>query len=560
MVSLKSKTLHTTAPFEIIGYTVDPAALRVSNADGEIRLESKSMGVLVYLAERAGEVVSREELEARLWPGRIVTEDAVTNAIGKLRKAFNDNARNPRLIETIPKTGYRLIAPVTPVTLHEVQLDQADTWTATPLLRWPSTVTAVILLLVAGGWYLMEHDSPTRTHPPSRPAVAVLPFNNLSASPEQGYLADGITADLITDLSKLSALSVIAPGLLTSAAVDRDQIHELSEELGVRYLVIGSVQKADKQLRINVQLYETNADRALWGERYDGELKDIFEIQDTLTQAVITALEVKLVPQERVALTKRPTNSVAAYDHYLRALSAHGHRSRQDNQLAKEQFQLALELDPGFARAYSGLAMALSRDAIDGWSADPAQSLTTAKELADKATALDPELSQAHFVMGQIELFRRRHMQAIEAVQRAIELDPKFADAYGLRAWILNYAGRPDEALAAMREALHLNSRPSASYLEVLGEIQFVQRRYADAAETLEQALQINPEYMRARMWYAAALSQAGDLDAAQWEATQLKVQHPEFRLARLALAFPFKDERELDHLIDGLKAAGLKE
>jgi len=190
--------------------------------------------------------------------------------------------------------------------------------------------------------------------------------------------------------------------------------------------------------------------------------------------------------------------------------------------------------------------------------ADPLNSLEMAKEMALKAARIDPSIPQVQFVKGQIELFRRRYVQAIAAAIRAIEIDPGYADAYALRAWILNYAGRPEEAKAAIEEAFRLNSRPTASYLEVLGEIRFVQGRYSDSASTFEKVLSINPAYMRARMWAAAAHALAGDREAAEWDAGELLVLAPDFDLDHLQFAFPFRDPRELDTLVGGLEAAGL--
>jgi adenylate cyclase len=215
---------------------------------------------------------------------------------------------------------------------------------------------------------------------------------------------------------------------------------------------------------------------------------------------------------------------------------------------------------PEFARAYAGLAMTHSRDAIDGWTATPSRSLEIAAELASKASKIDPFLPQVHFVSGQVDLFRRWHVQAIEATQRAIRVNPNYADAYALSAWILNYAGRPDEALASMEKALRLNPRPPASYLEVLGEIRFVQGLYGESVSIFERVLDINPNYTRARMWIAAALAHAGAMDRAEWEAIELMVLNPNFSLEWLEFAFPFKDLRELEVLMEGLRKAGLSD
>jgi Flp pilus assembly protein TadD len=318
------------------------------------------------------------------------------------------------------------------------------------------------------------------------------------------------------------------------------------------------VQRSGERLRANVQLMEAGGARTLWAERYEGALQDVFDMQDRLVSELIAALSVELAPLERESLARRSTTSVVAYDHYLRGVEAHGRRSREQNLLAREQFRTAIAIDPRFARAYAGLALTHSRDAIDGWVSTPWQSLEQAAELAAAAAALDSALPQVHFVSGQVDLFRRRHSEAIAATERAIAVNPSYADAYALRAWILNYAGRSDDALLAMEQALRLNPRPTASYLEVLGEIRFAQGRFADSVAVFERVLDINPNYARARMWLAAALAQAGALDEARWEATELAVLSPDFALEHLDFAFPFKDEHMLEVVLDGLRTAGL--
>ena len=567
---MNGEAADSEVPFEIAGYRVEPSLLRIAGSSGEVRLEAKAMQVLVYLMRHAGRAVSRSELEESVWPGRVVTEDAVTNAILKLRRAFGDDARHPRIIETIPKAGYRLIAEVVPAggsgDKARAPWTVAATHAGSPRrlrLLWSVVGLVAVPLLLYAGWVLLGRGgapSDSLASFAGKPAVAILPFVNLGNSPEQDYFADGITADLITDLSKVSGLLVIAPGTVFAYKDSDAAPRQISAELAVDYVVVGSVQRSGQRLRVNVQLVDADDEHALWGERYEGALDDVFEVQDRLTAAVISALRIELPPAEREFLARRPTVSVAAYDHYLRGLESHGHRSREQNLLAREHFLRAIELDPEFARAYTGLAMTHSRDAIDGWVPTPSRSLEQAAELAGRAAAMDPTLPQVHFVSGQVDLFRRRHLEAIAAAERAIKVDRNYADAYALSAWILNYAGRTDEAVDAMKKAMRLNPRPTASYLEVLGEIRFVQGRFDESAAVFERVLDINPDYTRARMWLAAALARAGATDRADWEVVELLVLSPEFSFERLEFAFPFQDPRALELLLDGLRRAGLPE
>ena len=308
-------------PFLVAGCAVEPTGLQVTVDGRKVRVEAKVMLVLVYLAEHAGRVVSRAELEERLWPGRVVTEDSVTKAIAKLRRVFRDDARDPRVIETIPKRGYRLIAGVTRISearppsvsasgpLRDEPLDQRT------LSINRVAVAILTLLALLGLWHALDWMGPryaTLLSKPDRPAVAVIPFENLGRMPDDDYFANGITADLITDLSKLKGLLVIAP---SSAFAYRDGVAgpaKVSSELGVDYLVTGTVQRRLQGLRINVNLIDARSGRALWGERYTGELEQVFGMQDRITAGVVAALELELAPAERHLLTGRPTTSIAA--------------------------------------------------------------------------------------------------------------------------------------------------------------------------------------------------------------------------------------------------------
>jgi TolB-like protein/DNA-binding winged helix-turn-helix (wHTH) protein/Tfp pilus assembly protein PilF len=564
---VSEQSLTQKRSFRVADYLVDPARLRVTNGGEEARLEAKVMLVLVYLAEHAGDVVSRTELEEKLWPGRIVTEDSVTKAIAKLRRVFADDARHPEVIETVPKSGYRLIAAVTPINeaveKGAIGLGKTTKEEQRSLrLRLPWVLGSILVLaLLIGALALFEQDRKpsVSTVPVShKPAVAVVPFKNLGVAPQEDYFANGITADLITDLSKVNGLLVIAPGTVFAYRDSDRAPRQISAELDVDYLIVGSVQRLVDSLRINVQLIDANAERAIWGERYTGVLNDIFDIQDELVATVIAALKVELDPVEQAYLANRPTGSIDAYDHYLRGLAEHGGRSEAQNLSARGYFEKAIELDPAFARAYTGLALTYSREAIDGWTSMPSESLERASRLAAKATRIDSALPQAHFVGGQVKLFQRRHAQAIASAERALEVDPNYADAYALLAWTLNYAGQSDQALTALERAIRLNPKPPASYLEILGEIHFAQGEYQESASTFRRVLGINPGYLRARMWYAAAIAQAESEDEAQWEVAELLVASPLLTLSRLEFAFPFQNHRILETVMNSLRKAGL--
>lgn len=521
------------------------------------------MQVLVYLAEHQGKVVSRSELEESIWEGRVVGEDALTNNISKLRRAFADSARNPRVIETLPKTGYRLIADVE-------WLDVASATGQPDFLHRNKWISLLIILAVLGGaviwWSGQQHvtkglQAPAQGgRPDGIPSVAIMPFENLGTKPEQDYLANGITTNLITDLSKISGLLVIAQGSVFSFQGSSSRTTEISQELNADYLVRGSVQRQGDSLRVNAQLVEAGSERALWAERYDSELSAVFKLQDQVATSLVAALRVELSQNERDIFSSHPTASVQAYDLFLRGLEEYGHRTTESNNSAREHFEQAIAIAPDFARAVIGLALVHSREAIDGWTTTPNHSLDRARELVGIATDLNPAIPQVHFVAGQVALFGGQHKEAIEATRRAIHYSPNYADAYALLAWALNYAGQPDEALTVLDNAMRLNPIIPASYSEILGEIRFSQGHYADALAEFERALLINPVHMRARMWLVTTLVQSDSLDEAQWQAEELMQLNPDFTLKQLQYAFPFLDQTVRDKLLDGLRQAGLRE
>lgn len=558
-------------PFQIAGWRVEPAANRLLREGEEVRLEPRAMRVLVYLAEHPGRVVSRQELEAVVWRGMVVSYDALTNAIVKLRRAFDDDPRHPTVIETISKNGYRLIAKVarvaeTPSAPAPEALPESAP-AAEPSKRQgrrpalAAGLAAVLLTILAiGAWLLRPEPDGNGAPAPGRPpTVAVLPFQNLSAQEGKEYFADGITEDLITDLSRVSGIHVLASDSVFpykgSAAPER----RIGRELGVRYLLRGSVRREGGRLRLNVRLVDSGDGRALWAERYDRELTDIFRIQDELTARIVSALEVELAPADRRRLARDYEASVDAYDALLRGLADYGRRSQEGNELAKRHFERAIALDPGFARAYAALALAHSRDAVDGWTANAADALGRAEILVDQAARLDPSVPQIYFVRGQIALYRADHAQAIRQAEQAIVREPGYADGHALLAWVLHFAGRPAQGLEVMERAVRLNPRMPSIYRLVRGALHYSLGYLDRAAADLEPAVDMNPTYQMLRLWLAAAYAGSGELEAARWQAAELRALNPDFVLEHVRRAYPIRDPVYRERLLADLRKAGLE-
>lgn len=562
-----AKQLNKVSAFMVGDYQVEPSALRVVGNEKVSRLEPRTMQLLVYFACHAGRVISRSELEEQVWEGRIVGEDALTNSISKLRRTFNDNARQPRIIETVPKTGYRLIASVRWFDKQDPEAPKNNSVSSeTPVtnhntLLWGAA--AALLVIAFTGWLIETLRTPDSQAPvndmaiASKPSIAIIPFENLGDKP-QDYFANGITTNLITDMSKLSGITVIAQGSVFAYLDSDAQTRQISSELNADYVVKGAVQRQQERVRVNVQLIEADTERTIWAERYEGEIQDVFRFQDRIASALVSALHIHLAPGEREIFSRYPTTNVAAYDLFLRGQQQYGYRNRDANRLARKYFERAIELDPEFARATASLALVHSRDAFDGWTNSPERSLALAAEFSDAAAQINPTIPQIHFVAGQVALFREQHANAIAAAERAIEFAPNYADGYALLAWALNYAGRQAEAEKALQVAMRLNPISPASYYETKGEILYIQGYYAKAIDAFNTSLQINPSHMRARMWLIATLVQLQKPEETQWQVDELLLSHAGFSLSRLDHAFPFQDASIRQQLMQNLKRAGL--
>ena len=556
--------LDTT--FKIGDWSVEPAANRLFREGREVRLEPKVMRVLIYLVERRGEVISRHDLEAHVWAGMIVTDDAVTNTVIKLRRALGDDARNPRYIETIAKTGYRLIAEVSVPEVSAVPAaEKSTTGIAGRAQRlWRKTLIGGLGLLLGGSilwWVTVPMETPTPATSDlaeAKPVIAVLPFENLSADPEQDYFSDGITEDLITDLSKISGLRVVARNSVFAYRGSTDTEQSIGSELHARYLLQGSVRRAQGRVRINVRLTDVSDIGMRWAERYDRELKDIFQLQDEITQQVVNALQIELSSDDRKRLIRDYATGIEAYDLYLQGLDHYGRRSGESNLLAKYFFERAIEIDPAFARAYAGLALTYTINAVNGWGATLEKSLAKAEQLIEKAKALDDSLPQAHFVAGEVQMYRRDYNAALDELARAVELKPSYADAYALTAWVLHFAGRPQQGLAAMRQAIDLNPRVPGAYQMVEGALHYELGKHAEAVRLLELAVQNNPNYQLARVFLAAAYAASGKVEEAAWQIDEILTLNPSFTLAAVEHAAPIRDPEYRERFLRDLQRAGL--
>jgi TolB-like protein/DNA-binding winged helix-turn-helix (wHTH) protein len=560
-----SRTAGTAAAFEIAGWRVEPETGRISRADTTVHLEPKVMGVLMHLAQRPGKLVTREELEASVWAGTVVGYDAVTGAVVKLRKALQDSPRAPRIIETLSKRGYRLLAPVTPVRAAPAPAlpgEKGKARAVSDSTRRRLLPAFVGSLAAAGavaawlGWRGLDEHERDAAQPAA--TIAVLPLENLGGDPAQQYFADGIAYDLLTDLTGLSGLVVISRDSTFAYRTGATDLRSVASELGARYILHGSVRRAGEQLRLNIVLTDSESGRQLWAERYDGRVDDVFQVQDEITQKIVAALAVTLTDAEHRRLAREDTHSVQAYERFLKGEELFFRYARASNAEARALFKEAIELDERYARAYAMLAWTHAFDFMNGWSDAPPRSLEQGERLATRALTLNDNLPIAYFVRGLVYRERGEYVKALVEAERAVATDPSYANGHILYSTLLYYAGRPREGLERVRKAIRLNPHHPSNYPFHLGQAYFVLANYDAAITAFRQGLVQNPTSERLRVWLAAAYAQAGRVEDARWELDQVRLVNPDFSLERIHGIFPFTDPEDLRRFLDGLRLAGL--
>jgi TolB-like protein/Tfp pilus assembly protein PilF len=515
--------------------------MRVRRDDQVERIEPRMMQVLLILAGQAGEVVTRESLERQVWAGRVVSDDAVTNTIAKLRRALGDDRCHPQFIETIPKRGYRLIPKA-------VRYAEPSSRKLSPfsLARWLVPAAALVLAIGIGlyAWLLpSEEQLPPRT---PRVSIAVLPLTDESGQ-DDSYFIDGLTQDIIEELGRQRQVSVVAPSTIFGYRDVPASDRSLGKKLGARFLVRGNISRSGEEIALNLRMIDTNSGRELWARRFSGSSVHIFNIKEQIIGSILAGLELHSTAGLTRFDVNKATDSLHAYDEFLRGRRYYGRLTPEDNAAAMHHFKQAIALDPQFARAYAALALTWTRRAIDGWTEEPEQALVEAAKLASQAAEIDPDLPQVHFVRGQIALFFGDHAAAISAAMKATRINPNYADAYGLLAWILHYGGRPRLAEKALQDALSRNPASNASYNQIAGEIQFATHRYDQATGSFEAALERNPTHTRAHLWLAASLVLLGRYDEAAWQIDEMLTTNPDLRSTNLLFAFPHKDPEVID-------------
>jgi adenylate cyclase len=461
-------------------------------------------------------------LEGLAEPGGITVSDSIRTAVrGKVGAEFED--RGKQQVKNIPH----------PVRAYAVRADGNK----------PAAVARAA-------------PEPERT-PSGKPSIAVLPFNNMSGDPEQEYFADGITEDIITDISKVSGLFVIARNSSFAFKKQSVDVKEVGRKLGVRHVLEGSVRKAGAKVRINAQLIDTESGGHVWAERYDRDLEDIFAVQDEVTRSIVEALKVNLTSNEQARLEARGKVNAEAYDYLIRGRSCVLQFSAEAAIEGRTMLQRALAIDPGMAQAYVNLAILNCTEYANDWNNPGPGHLEQALEYARKARALAELDPAAHLAIGIVFVWLKQLDEAERAARRAIELDPNFSQAYGSLGNVLDFAGRHEEAIKYLEQALQLDPQFDL-WIQLRGRAQFALERYDEAEASFKRRLVRMPRSDVTRAYLASLYGHTGRHEEARQLWRELLEINPKYSLEHMRRVMPFKTPATLDRLVDGLRKAGL--
>jgi adenylate cyclase len=517
-------------------YALDTDRRELCRRGDVVRLEPQAFDLLEYLIRNRGRVVSRGDLIASVWAGRIVSDSAMTTRINAARCAIGDSGKAQRLIKTVPRKGLRFVGRV----LEEEAVG------AEIGLR-PSTPDLAL---------------------PDKPSIAVLAFTNMGGEPGQEYFSDGITEDIITELSRFSELFVIARNSSFRFKGRSPDLRQVGRELGVRYVLDGSIRRAGDRVRIGAQLIDAVTGAQRWGEHYDRELKDVFAVQDEVSRMIVSILVVHINKAEVERTLLKPPATWQAHDFLMRASgvwlarnAADPHEARCLLYETRSLLDRTISLDPNYARAYAMLSqthLAAWIQPLDEDHLNPA-ALERAHRLARKALQLGPDLSIAHAQLGGVLTFEGRHELAIAEFEKAVALNPNFTDWwYGMA--VLR-SGDPAKAITIIETHMRVDPFYSPWALGQLGLAHYTLKEYSKALPPLRELALRLPNMRQGHVWLAANLAQLEQLDEAHAEAVEILRIDPKYTIdgtqRQLAL---FKRPEDVEHFLDGLRKAGLPE
>jgi TolB-like protein/tetratricopeptide (TPR) repeat protein len=511
-------------------YALDTMRRELRRGGARLSIEPQVFDFLEYLIQNRRRVVSKDDLIASIWDGRIVSESALSNRINAARSAVGDSGENQRLIRTIVRKGIRFVG------------DVEERQEAAPI-----------------------ETEQSRHYPtlPDKPSIAVLPFQSMSADPDQEYFADGMVEDIIGALSRMRWLFVIARNSSFTYKGRTVHVKQVGHELGVRYVLEGSVRKSANRVRITGQLIDATTGAHISSDRFDGEIEDIFELQDRITAAVVGAIAPKLEQAEIERAKRKPTESLDAYDYFLRGMASFYQRSRQANDDALRLFYKAIEFDPDFATAHGMAAWCHAWRNLNGWMGDRAQEIAEGARLASRAVELGKDDAVALARAGHaLALLVGNLDSGVAFIDRALALDPNLARAWYASGWVRAYRGEPEVAIEHQARAMRLSPLDPTLYHMQVGTAfaHLLAGRFDEATSWAERAFREEHKYHPAALVMAASHALAGRRLEASQAMAHLREIDPTFRICYLKDRHPILRPEDLARVADGLRKGGLPE
>jgi len=521
--------------FFFSGFAFDTERRELRHHDTLVPLTPQVFDLLDYLLRNRERVVSKDELVASIWHGRAVTDSALTTRINAVRAAVGDNGKSQQVIRTLSRKGFRFVADVQESEPAPPRADDAAA-SASPALALPE-----------------------------KPSIAVLPLKNLPHDPGQEHISDGITEDIITELSRFSELFVIARNSSFQYKGRTIDVRQIGRELGVRYVLEGSFRRHDGRVRIAAQLVDALTGAHRWAERYDRELADVFALQDELARAIATTLVAHVNKAEAERTLLKPPASWQAYECFVRGADIlAGYWSTvkvADLYESRRLLERSLAIDPGYARAYASLSttwIIAWRNRLDKDHLNPA-ALDEAHRMANKAVQLNPNLPQAHASLGVVLAWKRQHEAGVAEFEKAVALNPNFTD--WRMAIALVYAGQGERAVEVLKSHMRLDPFYVPLAPHWLGLAHYTLGQYPEALAALGECALRAPNYGAVHLWLAATHARMGQTDAARAEADKVLALDPGFTIERVAkstIAFKYKEAEE--DCFEAMRLAGLPE
>lgn len=533
--------------YEFEDFCLDTARRELRRADALLQVEPKAFDVIEFLIRNRDRVVSKDELLSAVWNGRIVSESALTTCINAARTALGDSGEAQRLLRTSPRKGIRFVGDVR---------ERAAT---SPIADLPDPAAERASPAPLSGAAGEVHAGRVR----EGISIAVMPFTNLSDDREQGYFADGIVDELITALSRFKSFFVIARSSSFTYKGRVIEARQVARELGVRYVVEGSVRKALNRVRITGQLVDAELGSQLWADRFDGALEDIFELQDRVSLSVVSAVAPTLVQAEIERAKRKPTESLDAYDHYLRGLEKASGMSHLDNDAALKLFRRAIELDPRFATAYGMATWCYVFSHVNGWTTNYAGELPEIERLARTAAQLGSNDATALAYAG-VALARivGDLKGGIALIDRALSLNPNLAAAWTFSGWARSLVGDSEAAIGHLQRAMQLSPLDPLVFISqmCMSLALFVAGRYDEGTSWAVKALQVKPNFQPSMRLLIVNTALAGQVEDARRSLNVAVSLDPAMRISNLKDRIgPFRPE-DAKRYGEGLRLAGLPE